>query len=411
MAKSVITDFNKDTMSQLIAKTERFLFSARELSPKLLEHIQAGRTGYWQHQFDRLESSEQTVHWNLAISNGQILYSGNRIWSAHSLFRVVWRYVVQTRTEQIKPEFNLLKQRAIDEKLTAAQVLRMMKQSNIINNVQLLAALETKILNDLDIYLLMGSGAAKFVQADNIATDLPMAGFSADRLLDQAKKRQSLWFRLKPQIPSMNLCPILDLNALKAANLNEIQQQRIEMLVKSDRTLHEIADGMAKDSLEVAVMFAKLVKMELVALKPPKKTAPSTIMVIDDSPLLLAQFQNWVLALGYPVVICQDATTALNTIARVMPSAIFIDINMPIISGFELVKQIRQQPELAEIPLAILTGEQRLSNKWRAQWIGCEFLTKPLTSAGISDFQVQLEDLLPRLLNGTPAPIDDYSNN
>ncbi len=403
--------FTKDPMSQLIAQTERFLFSARELSPKLLEHIQVGRTGYWQHQFDRLEDSEQTVHWNLAISNGQIFYSGNRIWSPHSLFRVVWRYVANSRTEQIKPEFNLLKQRAIDEKLTAAQVLRMMEQSNIVNNVQLLEALETKILNDLDIYLLMGSGAAKFTHADNIVTDLPIIGFSPDRLLEQAKKRQSLWFRLKPQVPSMNLCPVLDLDALQTANLNEIQQQRIEMLVKSDRTLHEIADGMAKDPLEVAVMFAKLVKMELVALKPPQKAAPSTIMVIDDSPLLLAQFQNWVSALGYPVVVCQDATVALNTISRVMPSAIFIDINMPIFSGFELVKQIRLQPELATIPLAILTGEQRLSNKWRAQWIGCEFLTKPLTSAGISDFQVQLEDLLPRLLNKTVTTVEDYSNN
>jgi CheY-like chemotaxis protein len=411
MTKSVLTDFNKNTMSQSITQTERFLFSARELSPKLLEHIQAGRTGYWQHQFDRLEDAAQTIHWNLAISNGQIIYSGNRIWSTHSLFRVVWRYVAHSRTDRIKTEFNLLKQRAIDEKLTVAQVLRMMKQSNIVNDVQFLSALESKILNDLDIYLLMGSGAAKFTRADNISTDLPMTGFSADRLLEQAKKRQSLWFRLKPQVPSMNLCPILDLNALKAANFNELQQQRIEMLVKSDRTLHEIADGMAKDSLEVAVMFAKLVKMELVQLKPPNKTDPSTIMVIDDSPLLLAQFKNWVSALGYPVVICQDATTALNSIIRVMPAAIFIDINMPIISGFELVKQIRQQPELAAIPLAILTGEQRLSNKWRAQWIGCEFLTKPLTSAGISDFQVQLEDLLPRLLNGTVAPIDEYSNN
>jgi CheY-like chemotaxis protein len=411
MAKSVSTDFKKDTMSQIITKTERFLFSARELSPKLLEHIQAGKTGYWQHQFDRLEDAEQTIHWNLAIHNGQILYSGNRVWSTHSLFRVVWRYIPQIRTETIKPQFNLLKQRAIDEKLTVDRVLTIMKQSNIINDLQLLAALETKILNDLDIYLLMGSGASKFTCVENISADLPVSGFIPDKLFDQAKQRQSLWFRLKQQVPSMNLCPILDRSALEKAKLPSAQQRRIELLVKSDRTLHEIADGMAKDPLEVAVMFAKLGKMELVKFESPQKNTPSTVMVIDDSPLLLAQFKNWVSALGYPVVVCQDATIALASITKVMPAAIFIDINMPVFSGFELVKQIRQQPELAAIPIAILTGEQRLSNKWRAQWSGCEFLTKPLTSAGISDFQVQLEELLPRLFKGNISATNDYSNN
>jgi CheY-like chemotaxis protein len=398
-------------MNQLIVKTDRFLFPARKLSSQLLEHIQSGRTGYWQHQFDRLEDSEQNFHWNLAINNGRILYSGNRVWSVHSLFRVIWRYSPHIRTEEIKPKFNLLKQKTIDEKLTVDRVLAIMKQSNIVDDVQLLAALEIKILNDLDIYLLMGSGAAKFTPVDNISTDLPVSGFIPDRLFEQAKQRQSLWFKLKDRVPSMNLCPILDHSALEKAKLPSEQQRRIELLVKSDRTLHEIADGMAKDSLEVAVMFSKLAKMELLRFDSPQKNTPSTVMVIDDSPLLLAQFKNWVSALGYPVVVCQDATNALAAITKVMPAAIFIDINMPVFSGFELVKQIRQQPELAAIPIAILTGEQRLSNKWRAQWSGCEFLTKPLTSAGISDFQVQLEELLPRLLNGTISTANDHSNN
>jgi CheY-like chemotaxis protein len=398
-------------MSQLIAKTERFLFSGRELPSQLLEHIHPDKIGYWEHQFDRLDDGTQNYHWNLAINNGQILYSGNRVWSPHSLFRLIWRYIPQVRTEAIKSQFNSIKQKAIDENLTVDRVLATIYKSKIIDPSQLLPALEIKILNDLDIYLLMGSGAAKFTHTDNIASDLPVAGFNPNKLLEQAKQRQSLWFRLKPQVPSMNLCPILDRSALETAKLPASQQRRIELLVKSDRTLHEIADGMAKDSLEVAVMFAKLAKMELVKFESPQKNITSTVMVIDDSPLLLAQFKNWVSALGYPVVVCQDATTALATIAKVKPSAIFIDINMPVISGFELVKQIRQQPEFTAIPLAILTGEQRLSNKWRAQWSGCEFLTKPLTSAGISDFQVQLEELLPRLLKGNLSTVNDHSNN
>jgi CheY-like chemotaxis protein len=62
------------------------------------------------------------------------------------------------------------------------------------------------------------------------------------------------------------------------------------------------------------------------------------------------------------------------------------------------VKQIRQQPQIASTPLVILTGEQKLSNRWRAQWSGCDFLTKPLSNADIGEFQAQLQELLQRLV-------------
>ena len=127
-------------------------------------------------------------------------------------------------------------------------------------------------------------------------------------------------------------------------------------------------------------------------------------LIIDDSPVLLAQFEHWVSALGYSVIICQDANTALAKILATNPAVVFIDINMPEICGFELVKQIRRHPSLKGISLAILTGEEKLSNKWRAQWSGCEFLTKPLTTGAIAEFQVQLEELIPRLLTASGSP-------
>ena len=126
-------------------------------------------------------------------------------------------------------------------------------------------------------------------------------------------------------------------------------------------------------------------------------------MVIDDSILVLKQFQNIVKRLGYPVVACQSAEAAVSRILQVNPSMIFIDINMPEFSGFELVKQIRQQPKIAEIPLVILTGEQKMSNKWKAKWSGCEFLTKPLSLAAMEEFQAQLVEILQRLLQSSPA--------
>jgi CheY-like chemotaxis protein len=390
-------------MNQLTTTSDQFSFPARELSQQLLEHIHSGSTGYWQHQFDRLANRPQIFEWNLGIVNGQIIYSGSRTWSVQSLMRIVHRYIPQAQKAAVKIQIDALKQQALAQALTPAQLLAQMKQLEIVDETQLIAALQTKVLNDLDIYLLMGSGSAKFVADPNLAHQLPLDGFSPLVLLEQSKQRQKYWYQVKQQVPSMNLMPNLNRVALETANLSPKQHKQIEKLVQSTKSLNSIADEMGRDTLEVAEMFAKLVKKGFVNFTPIQKTTPATIMVIDDSPLMLTQFQHWVSALGYPVVVCQQANMALETIAKVKPAAVFIDINMPEISGFELVKQIRLRPELAGIPLAILTGEQKLSNKWRAQWSGCEFLTKPLTSAAIGDFQVQLEELLPRLLAPTPS--------
>ena len=126
-------------------------------------------------------------------------------------------------------------------------------------------------------------------------------------------------------------------------------------------------------------------------------------MAIDDSPLMLTQFDRLVSAMGYSVVVCQEAEKAIETMLRVKPAAVFIDLNMPGISGFKLIEKIRKQPQLSNIPIAILTGEQKVANRWRAQWSGCEFLTKPLTTGAAHDFQVQLEELLPKLLKTSTA--------
>ncbi|MCY7337001.1 MAG: response regulator, partial [Chamaesiphon sp.] len=110
--------------------------------------------------------------------------------------------------------------------------------------------------------------------------------------------------------------------------------------------------------------------------------------------------------------VCQQSQAALASIVELEPAAIFIDINMPGISGFELVKQIRIQPQLATIPLVILTGEQKLSNRWRAQWSGCDFLTKPLASADVEGFQVRLEELLVKLVGTSiSASPNNYLHN
>jgi CheY-like chemotaxis protein len=76
---------------------------------------------------------------------------------------------------------------------------------------------------------------------------------------------------------------------------------------------------------------------------------------------------------------------------------------MPGASGFDLIKQIRRQPQLTSIPLVLLTAEKTVSNQWRAQWASCKFLAKPRTSAEIPVFRTELRQMLEEMAPTTKS--------
>ena len=99
-------------------------------------------------------------------------------------------------------------------------------------------------------------------------------------------------------------------------------------------------------------------------------------------------------ALGYRVKCCANALEAVDFLIEYEPSVIFIDINMPELSGFQLMKQIRSQAELYAVPLVILTAEKTLMNQQCAKWSKSQFLSKPLSSEDNRRFVTELKATL-----------------
>lgn len=308
-------------------ETRKFSFQGQELAQKLIERIAMGESGYWKHQFDQLSARETVFNWYLGVSEGQIVHSGSTPWSSAALLRLVQRYIPQARQEPARANFAVLQKKVQDHEISTAQLLKEIEHLEIADESQLKAASRLKILSDLDTYLLMGSGEATFVPEISMASEShQLLKADAQVIIRGALQRQVLWQQIKQQVPSLNLIPKLNVEAFEQAPLSPPQKQRIQMLVQSGKTVNHIAVGLAKDALEVASMFARLVKTGLIRLDSPSQAAPSTIMIIDDSPLVLKQFQHWVTALGYSVVACQNAAAALTTIQQVKPASIFIDI-------------------------------------------------------------------------------------
>ncbi len=387
-------------IQQVPAHQETFAFGQKDLSQKLLRLPYTQLSGYWKISFDRL--AQKDYHWYIGLSASQhVCYAGVQPFSCTALLKNITRYLPQARREPTRSFLSELHKASKEKALVPADMIEELIQMNILDGKQLAEIMRLKILTDLEFYLSLGAGEAVFIPDESLERQISIPGFPLDPLLKQVQQRLIQWQSVKQIVPSMNMTPVIDADRLAQSDLPESQRQWLKNVVRSGKNIGEISNLVAKDALEIATAFAKFMQAGVIRLESANQSEPGTVMIIDDSPMVLKQFQRLVTALGHPVVVNQEAEKSIPMIHQAKPAIIFIDINMPGISGFELVKQIRQTPELASIQLVILTGEQKLSNKWRAQWSGCDFLTKPLSMNEVNQFQVALQEKLATVMTTT----------
>lgn len=365
-------------------------------------------TGYWHCEFPALNRHSQGNSWYLALSQGRVIFSGSQQLCWQDLFNVFQRYVPHLRSEDAKQSIAVLEQWfTLDQhpprSVLFPALLSELYKLNLISPLQVERALRLKILADCDAYLFDRPGHAQFLPLPQLQTQSPIAGFEIEDLWSEAMERQAWWHKLQTQIPSLNTVPVLNREAVSASNFTIEQKQRLEALVSHGKTLNDIAFSSAQDALEIAKVFAKLINQGLVTCRSLTHPSVPEIVVVDDSPVLLRQFESLVTGWGYGVKCFANPTDALQTLSSSSPTLIFLDINMPDVTGFDLVKQIRRCPDLDAVPLVMLTAERTLSNNWRARWSGCKFLTKPLIPNEVPQFQLELRMLLTELAPLQPA--------
>ena len=376
-----------------------FSFKPDSLSQKLEQESDYSLTGYWHHQFQNSSHGQVSKSWYLGLLEGKVIFSDIQPLSVSRLLSTVERYVPRLRSDRAKQLTENLKQRFISkeddhqlDRLSA--LLNNCYNLGLVKPEEVKQALRLKILQDLDDVLFDYAGHAEFLPASELSTQAPIIGFDLKELLSEARRRKLIWDKVKTVIPSSDSVLAINDEAIQRANLAPHQEQRLRALIAHGETLNAISKALARDTLEIAKGLAQLVNKGLLTLQSTAQHCEPEILIIDDSPLMLQQFRMLVSGWGYKVRSCADPTSALEIMTQSNPIAIFIDINMPGLSGFDLLKQIRRQPKLAAVPLIMLTAERTLSNNWRAQWSGCQFLSKPLSPEEIPQFKYKLRLLL-----------------
>lgn len=108
----------------------------------------------------------------------------------------------------------------------------------------------------------------------------------------------------------------------------------------------------------------------------------SKVLVIDDAELTLRLVRNYLQKDGIEnVLTCQRPDEALRTIRQAKPDLIILDLNMPQVSGIEILRDLRSSPETIDIPVIILTAHNEQEIRMEALALGAnDFVTKPIVS-------------------------------
>jgi CheY-like chemotaxis protein len=107
--------------------------------------------------------------------------------------------------------------------------------------------------------------------------------------------------------------------------------------------------------------------------------AGHTIVYVEDEPAVQRLVEFWLLDAGFSVHLASDGAAGLELIRRIKPDLVVTDALMPVMSGDELVEELRGDPDLATIPIVMATAAASPLRIERMLARGCSaVLAKPL---------------------------------
>lgn len=104
----------------------------------------------------------------------------------------------------------------------------------------------------------------------------------------------------------------------------------------------------------------------------------STILIVDDDPAGRQTLESILDEQGYQLEFAENGAQALQMIRKILPDVILLDVMMPGMDGFEVCRQVRSDPAIAEIPIIMLTAlDDRRSFLNGLESGADDYLTKP----------------------------------
>ena len=111
-----------------------------------------------------------------------------------------------------------------------------------------------------------------------------------------------------------------------------------------------------------------------------------TVLIVEDNELNMKLFHDLLDAQGYATLQTRAGLQALALAREHRPNLILMDIQLPEISGLEVTKWLKEDPDLASIPVVAVTAFAMKGDEERIREGGCEaYISKPISVSHFLD--------------------------
>lgn len=110
------------------------------------------------------------------------------------------------------------------------------------------------------------------------------------------------------------------------------------------------------------------------------------ILIAEDEPSILEALSFVLQRAGWSVHAVTDGEAVMHAVRNERPRVLVLDIMMPKRSGFEVLKQIREDADTQALPVLVLTAKGQAQDRRVAEQLGADgFVTKPYSNVDVVD--------------------------
>lgn len=108
---------------------------------------------------------------------------------------------------------------------------------------------------------------------------------------------------------------------------------------------------------------------------------PAKILVVDDEPNIVISLEFLLRQAGYELEVVRDGPAVLVAVARFRPDLILLDVMLPGLDGYEVLRELRADPATADIKIILLTALGREVDRLKGLDLGADlYFSKPFST-------------------------------
>jgi two-component system cell cycle response regulator DivK len=104
------------------------------------------------------------------------------------------------------------------------------------------------------------------------------------------------------------------------------------------------------------------------------------VLVVEDTEDNRRILRDLLASAGYDVVEAMDGAEGLSAVARYMPDLVLLDIQLPVIDGYEVARRLKADPKTRDVPIIAVTSYALTGDEEKSRAAGCNaYVAKPFS--------------------------------